>query len=327
MIAIPDIEFEKLLEQVQRFPWNRFGWYAAISFVSASLVTNVISFAFIPNFTADNISAVDAGDDTMFDRAAMTDADLRIIYDRNLFNLEGKLADAEGSDPSQEAGSEAVKSDLPLKLTGIIYGGTPYNGLATIENTQTAKTNSFIVGDSLVKDAVISEIHRTRIFIERGKRKEFIELEQPQLVRTARQKKAQPAVGADGNAPIASGPALTKFKEEGFEREGNEMVMSQAYKQRMILGDLSKVLQDAKAVPNMVDNQIRGFRLERIREASIYQKAGFQNNDVVEEINGVLLTDPGSAIKQLRAMQNESEIDVVVKRNGVSMNLKLKVAN
>ncbi len=303
---------------------------AAVGFVISTLATNLVSFFLMPDLTAvlpqNNPGLSDQGDQSSIAKPTLSDEDLKLIYERNLFNKEGQLGDVdETGDGLEGSGNEAQKSDLPLRLTGIIYGGTPFNGLATVENTQNNTINSFIVGDTLVKDAQVSEIHRTRVYIERGKRREYLELQVTEIVRTTRQRKAQQSNASGGVAPIATGPALAKFKEEGFERDGTEMVMSQDYKQRMILGDLTKVLQDAKAVPNMVDNQIRGFRLERIRENSVYQKAGFQNGDVVEEINGVLLNDAGSAIKQLRMVQNESEVDVLVRRNGATINLKLRV--
>ena len=85
------------------------------------------------------------------------------------------------------------------------------------------------------------------------------------------------------------------------------------------------MLQDAKASPNLVDGELKGFRLDRIRNDSIYQKAGLQNGDVVEEINGIPLSDTAQAIKLLQSLRNESDIEIRFSRGGAKQNLNMKV--
>lgn len=53
------------------------------------------------------------------------------ILTRNLFNSEGILGDEGPRDENDS--THLVKSDLPLKPLGAIYGGTPFSGLATVE--------------------------------------------------------------------------------------------------------------------------------------------------------------------------------------------------
>lgn len=322
------VDFEKLLKKSRKLPWRPIFWLLSGSFFVATLAANLVSIVVMPDLTVVQHPTDDGGageQQLVVIKPTLSEADLKFIYDRNIFNKEGQLGDIDSS-AEEDPTAAAKKTDLPLKLLGIIYGGTPFNGLATIENTQNSKINSFVVGDALVREATVAEIHRNRVYILRqGGRREFLELEVKEIIRSSRQKRKAPEGTPSGNTPIATGPALKNFKEEGFERSGNDMVMSQDYKQRILTQDFTKVLQDAKAVPNMVDNQIKGFRLERIREGSIYQKAGFQNGDVVEEINGMLLNDVGGAIKTLRASQNEAEIEVMVNRNGSTFPLKLSV--
>src|SRR5690606_33793946 len=127
------------------------------------------------------------------------------------------------------------------------------------------------------------EIHRHRVIIRRNGRLEYLELERPDIVRSTRRKKSKttPLAGGTGIAPIASGPPPDKFKEEGFEREGYNMVMDEKYKQQLLNEQMTDLLQNVKASPNVLPNgEVRGFKLTRIREGSIYQKAGFQNQDV-----------------------------------------------
>ena len=68
----------------------------------------------------------------------------------------------------------------------------------------------------------------------------------------------------------------------------------------LLQGRWDKGSSDAKARPNMVNGVLKGFELTRIREDSIYEKAGFQNGDIVEEINGIPLKDAVSSIRLLK---------------------------
>jgi type II secretion system protein C len=115
------------------------------------------------------------------------------------------------------------------------------------------------------------------------------------------------------------------YKEDGFERKGSNIELSSEYKSRLLTTDFANVLQDAKASPNMVDGVLKGWKMDRIRKGSFYEKSGIQNGDVIEEINGVVLSDAGQSIKLLQSLRNESEIELKLNRNGQKMNFMLKV--
>ena len=164
--------------------------------------------------------------------------------------------------------------------------------------------------------------------MDRGGRREFLDMEVTELVRSSRDRsKKKPPGGAksDEPTPIASGPAPENFKEDGFERAGSNIQITSAWKENLLTTDFTRVLQDAKAEANVVDGEVKGFRLTRIREGSAYLKAGFQNNDVIEEINGVPLKDAGNAIRQLQQLKTASDIEVRVNRGGSSFNMNIQV--
>jgi len=265
---------------------------------------------------------------------SLSPTEVERIVKRNIFNSEGKVGDDSSAEAEEEVAqggdTKAVKTDLPLKLIGIIFGGTPFNGLAMVENTTKRVVSSFIVGDTLVKGAKLAEVYTSRVIIERGGRREFLELETTELVRDSREKgrKKAPAAGgkADDFAPIAAGPAPENFKEDGFERAGANIQITSAWRDNMLTSDFAKVLQDAKAEPNVVDGEVKGFRLTRVRENSVYLKAGIQNGDIIEEINGVPLKDAANAIRLLQQLRSADDIDVRVKsgESSKTMNIKIK---
>ena len=93
----------------------------------------------------------------------------------------------------------------------------------------------------------------------------------------------------------------------------------------MLGEDFSQVLQDAKAEPHYEGGELSGFQVNRIRQDSIYEKAGLRNGDIVKEINGIPLSDAAQAIRLLQSLRGESQIEVRVVRGGESININLQV--
>lgn len=322
-------DFSKTLERFSALPWRATLVVLGASFITATVASTFVAKLFLPS---DGRAAAKGLEVDTFNvpapTASLNQANIDLILKRNLFNSEGAAEDAKKDQANQEPESqEAVKSDLPVKLVGTIYGGDPFSGLALVENVQKRTINSFMVGDTLLKEATVKEVHKERIIIDRSGRLEYIDVEKTTLTRSSRKQKKAPgaAPASTGLAPIATEPPPDKFREEGFERDKQEMNMTESYRQKLLTTDFPKVLQDAKASPNMVDGELRGFCLSRIRKESIYEKAGLQNDDCVTEINGVPLTDTAQAIKLLQSLRNEKEIEVRLNRSGTPMKFNLNI--
>jgi type II secretion system protein C len=184
-----------------------------------------------------------------------------------------------------------------------------------------------MVGETIQDDAKLVEIYDDRVIIERNMGREYVELEK--FVMPAPKRRGQ--VGRPGSAGtaldrLASKPPPDSHQEEGFERKGMNIKLTDEFKRNILAPEmLTKVLQDAKAEPNMVGGELKGFRLTRIRENSVYEKAGFQNNDVVEEINGIPLRDAAGAIRLLNQLRSEKEIEVRLNRNGSTQNMTIQI--
>jgi general secretion pathway protein C len=322
----------KSMERIAAGPWRAVVAVLAAAFVTASIASTIAGQWLIGSGTRP-AGAAGRGEQGSFavpgPIASLNQSAVDQILKRNIFNSEGAATDeAAPAEDGKPLTTEVVKSDLPVKLLGTIYGGDPLSGIALVENTQKKTTNSFLVGDALTKEATVKEVHKERIIIDRSGRLEYIEVERQELARSRRKKKgggsATPSPAAT-IAPIATEPPPSTFREEGFERDKTNIQMTSAYKNKLLSTDITKVLQDAKASPHMVDGELRGFVLTRIRKDSIYEKAGLQNDDIVEEINGVPLTDTSQAIKLLQSLKNENEIDVRVNRAGSAMRFNLSV--
>ena len=314
------MQADKSFEKLKSLPWKALTWVVGSSFVCATALSMSAAWWFFPE--AKNRGNNASGNFSLQENAqSLNNDDMSKIMQRNLFQAEGldDLDTGKGKAPV----AEVIKSSLPLKLTGTIYSGDPLNGIAIVAFTAQRRTGSFMTGDLVVGRAMLKEVHKEKIILDNDGQLEYIEIDKQELVRTRRKVSKQRAQRK--YAAIATAPAAKEFREEGFERTGGDINMSKDYKARLLGPEFTKVLQDAKATPNVVGGKLRGFQLSRIRENSIYQKSGLQNGDVVEEINGILLTDTAQAIKLLNSLRNESEIEIRVVRGGKPINFVINV--
>lgn len=249
--------------------------------------------------------------------------DFKEILKRNLFNSE--QVEESAKENKEQTGCVPVKTELPLKFTGLIYGGSKETSLVLLESTATRQADTFILNDFIPGDAKIIDIQRDKVLFLRGSTgcPEFLDLQQPEPIKKrvpnlARSRSASPQAGAAEGA--------YEFSESGFTRSrGGQIVADRRWVDKALTSDFAKTLQDAKASPNLVDGQVKGFVLTRIRPDSVYEKMGFLDGDVVEQINGIDLNDAARAIQTLNSLKNENAIELMVKRNGVAMPLKIQV--
>jgi general secretion pathway protein C len=327
------IERKRLLTIVRFLRQFSPSWVLAmlvLAFIAASALSLFTSQYFLPGGQRKKVvlGQPSAAGSLSIERKPMDKSIQTAILERNIFNSEGKVGDSVDGPARQKVSDKVLKSDLPLKLIGVIFSGDPANGLAMIETGSGSKTTSYMVGDKIQDDARLYQVFDDRIILERaGQVREYVELQPFEIVSTRGKKrgkgdvKAGAAVGA-----LASGGSPTEYKEDGFERKQNTIKLTSEYKRNLLSPDnLTKILQDAKAEPNMVGGQLQGFRLTRIRENSVYEKAGFQNGDIIEEINGIPLRDAGGAIRLLNQLREAKDIEVRMNRNGSISNLAIQV--
>ncbi|MGE0174792.1 MAG: PDZ domain-containing protein [Oligoflexales bacterium] len=120
-----------------------------------------------------------------------------------------------------------------------------------------------------------------------------------------------------GNSmPTTASSDLDYYSEDGFERKAGKIRMTASYKDNMINNDLSKILMQASAIPHYVDGQIKGFQLLQIDKGSIFDNAGFKDNDVIISINGSVLNNVSATIKLLHSLKAENHIEVEFDRGG-----------
>src|SRR5262245_38051853 len=114
------VNFEKILKELKKLPWRSIYFWSALSFVLATLAANLVSIKLMPDLTVANQPTSSTGEspgsEITASKPALTEAELKIIYDRNIFNKTGELGDVETNGEEGGITEEIRKTDLPVKL-------------------------------------------------------------------------------------------------------------------------------------------------------------------------------------------------------------------
>ncbi|NMO20560.1 hypothetical protein HPC49_32080 [Pyxidicoccus fallax] len=82
---------------------------------------------------------------------------------------------------------------------------------------------------------------------------------------------------------------------------------------------LEEVAMQARVVPAFRDGEPQGFKLFAIKPESIYEKLGLQNGDVLQQVNGMSLKTPQSAMNAFESLREVRHIEVDLERGGTPL--------
>ncbi len=195
----------------------------------------------------------------------------------------------------------AVRASLglaeKLRLIGVVLGDQR-GVFAIIEDLSSKQQSLYHLHDSVLDLGEVSDIRRNGVVIRQGNLEELLELAHAEAPPVASDPAGTPP---PSNKPSTSGAPLRKV----VDRREVEQAMS----------DLPKLLSQARAVPNMTNGAVNGYRLDYIAPASFYEKIGVQTGDVLQRVNGVDIRDPSTMLSLLQQLKNEQIVKLDVVRN------------
>jgi general secretion pathway protein C len=189
----------------------------------------------------------------------------------------------------------ALNAASRIKLIGVVVG-TGAGFSAIIEELASKRQSFFRLHDQIPDIGEISEIRDDGIVIRQGSEQELLEL-------STGQNDKPPAAQVALAGP--AGPGATGSIRKVLDRREVELAMN----------NLPKLLSQARAVPVLANGAMTGFRLDYIAPTSFYEKIGLQYGDILKQVNGVEIKDPGTMLSLFQQLRNEKSVKLDVLRN------------
>jgi type II secretory pathway component PulC len=234
------------------------------------------------------------------------------IFKRNLFNSTGAIApDGDSSkDKSSNVDFDKVpctKESLPVEVLGTIFTGNSAESVVIIKDPKVADADIYQVGKAIIdhEDYEIYKIGQGTLEIRKIDQKICLDL-------TGREPELASADGA-GSAP---------------KPEASETIDVSDEEMKNLLGpELARAMNEVKLIPLPVPGGtgIQGFQVLALVPGSVYDRAKLQNEDIILEVNGQSLKDPGQGYRLLEAFQQQREITINFTRKGEPMVRKVRV--
>ncbi len=224
-----------------------------------------------------------------------------IITRRNIFNPNAPEEDLieqlrEGKMGLDEAG--AIPSTQPFDLIGTIILSETSRSVAAIKNREKNEVESYQSGDLLTSALRVYKINPHKVY--------FQNLDSGQLEYIELREEESTLAMAQTYEPVSGG-----IREMG----GGQFIIDRGALEAT-LANPNEILTHARAVPNIVDGKIQGFKIFSIKPGSVYEQLGVRNGDTVKRINGVDLDSPAKALEFYGIIASASEISLDIDREG-----------
>jgi general secretion pathway protein C len=280
-------------------------WTRPIGIFACLIAAGLLAAHSINAFVADALNVLPlphAGSDTGESEGAVRPASFTPSYYADNVRYSGLFA---LPPPRQEQGPQGGPAGAPvraslgaaakIRLIGIVMGDQ--RGIFAIVEEQASKKQSlYRLHDRIPDLGEVAAIQRNGIVVRQGNLEELVEIELLEKPISQGTEPAPPPPRAQ-----AAGPLMRKV----IDRREVEQAMS----------DLPKLMTQARAVPNMVNGAMNGFRIDYLAAGSFYEKIGVQAGDVLQRVNGVDIRDPGTILNMLQQLKNEEVVKLDIVRN------------
>lgn len=231
-----------------------------------------------------------------------TGADLssyNVITQKNIFNSDGKIAEALGAESNSKAPVDAppVLSSLPLGLVGTLVHADPTRSIATISLKNKNENQSFAIEDEIEGMAKIVKVDRNKVVFRNLAigRLEYIEIKQ--------------------DSKLNFGVRKPNITGEVVHDSDTDMSITRSDVDRLT-SNLSDILQQARAVPHFKGGAIDGFTIVDLQKGSIFDKLGIKAGDVVKAANGEPIDSASKALQLYNELKTAGSIRLDVERDG-----------
>jgi general secretion pathway protein C len=228
-------------------------------------------------------------------RQGPTDRSYQVIVDRNLFNATGKQEPEAGA--VQISGLEPTS--LQVSLLGTI-AGDEQSARAIIEDQQKKEQDLYRVGDT-IQNAIVSRILRGKVVLKVDGRDEILTMEEKNT--SADQESGQGnKAGQRTTAALRTGNRNTVILDR---REISES-----------LDNIGDILSQVRVEPYMQNGRATGLQVSDIAPASIFDRMGLEDGDIVQAVNNRQIRSPDDVVAFYQGLKSASRLTLLITRDG-----------
>jgi type II secretion system protein C len=223
-----------------------------------------------------------------------------IIIERNIFGSSGW--NSTGQNPKQETEEDSIsviKAQLRLLAT---VAGDEDVACAVIENVKTKVQDLYRTGD-VIEGTQIESIDRNKIVLLSNGRREILNLYVAGSTTDRIETVAEPVAAQKEDASDVVNIISST------EREINK----RAFLARV--GGMEAILKKVKVAPFIEGGEEKGVRITGLEDLSMARYVGFENGDIIQNINGSTVTNRRKAFQILRKARSQSSIKIQLLRN------------
>jgi type II secretion system protein C len=245
--------------------------------------------------------------------------DFSAIGQFNIFNAVERL---DGEKVKQKKGKEIKKpkfcfsadkkSSLPIKLVNTIVLQDSNKSVASILIRNNREPENFRENETIKGLAKIGKINRLSVVFKNLNNEdcEFIENIDENLERNFAKKNLQILQPKEGKKLIDS-----LNLDKGITNVGNSFKIKNSIREEM-LGDISNVLTQARAIQIKNPNGTLSFKMTEIVPGSIYSKLNIKDGDILTKIDGKEIQNLNEVMNLFGRIKDIENLSITVKREG-----------
>lgn len=276
------------------------------------LVTNIVLLVILGYIVTGFIFRNDSGQSAVVEPISTTDGEINalskdpveadnpdIIIKRNIFG-SSELSSAK-QNPEQETKVNSIsilKAQLRLLAT---VAGDEEVACAVIENVKTKIQDLYRIGD-IIEGTRIERIDRNKIVLVNEGQREVLHLYVTDGNSDRIEKSAEPVIAQKPDAAEAVNVISPT------EREINK----KAFLARV--GGMEAIIKTVQIAPYVEDGKEKGVRITGLEGLSMARFVGFENGDIIQNINGSTVTNRRKAFQILRKARSQSSISIQLLR-------------
>ena len=274
---------------------------AYVAYLAAQLTWLLISPSATHQSTGSNFPTASIN-------AKTSNVDLAKLHGLNLF---GDFSD-EVVVQEEIKVQDAPETQLRLTLSGVVASDDSKLATAIIENN--GKQETYGIGDTIIGTrAILDSVSSDRVLIKQSGRLETLMLDG---FKYAKNKNNTTINHTKPKRPKSKRSQFAPSTRTFDQRNNQELTRRATNLKADINKDPGKITDYLRIVPKRQAGKVIGYQLMPGKNPEFFQTSGLKSGDVAIQMNGYDLSMPSEAAQALQALKQQTEVSLLLNRNG-----------